>query len=82
MKHVGVRELRDNATRYLSAGEPLAVERHGKLIGFYLPAEASGDEELRESLERLEKAVERVRTESGTHEDELGNAFDLNRPVS
>ena len=82
MKHVGVRELRDNATRYLSAGEALAVERHGKLIGFYLPAEASGDEEVREALERLEKAVERVRTESGIAEDELGDALDLNRPAS
>lgn len=82
MKHVGVREFRDNATRYLSAGEALAVERHGKLIGLYLPVEASGDVEFRQALQRLEKAVERASTGSGVSEEELGEALDLNSPAT
>jgi hypothetical protein len=30
---VGVREFRDHASRYLSADEPLAVRRHGRVLG-------------------------------------------------
>jgi len=32
MEHVGVRDFRDRATRYLKGGDPLAIERHGEVI--------------------------------------------------
>jgi hypothetical protein len=48
MKDVGVREFRDHASRYLSGDEPLAVRRHGRILGFYVPVRQKSDtEELR-----------------------------------
>ncbi len=84
MKHVGVREFRDRATGYLKGSEPLAVERHGRLIGFYVPVESGEpdrDVRLGEALEKLEEAVSRAREEGGMSEDELAEYFDLSKPT-
>lgn len=83
MKHVGVREFRDRATGYLKSAEPLAVERHGRLIGFYIPVEPergiSDEEEFREALGRLDETVRHVLEESSMSEEELADAFDLGK---
>lgn len=83
MKHVGVREFRDRATGYFKSAEPLAVERHGRLIGFYIPVEPergiSEEEEFREALGRLDETVRQVLEESGMSEEELAAVFDLSQ---
>lgn len=81
MKRVGIREFRDRASRYLAGGEVLAVERHGKPIGFYIPLRPGTDDEIRVARERLDRAVEQVRAETGLTEDELADMFDLSRPL-
>ncbi len=83
MRHVGIREFRDRATRYLADGEILAVERHGKLVGFYIPVEVgSEEEEARLALERLNRAVEKALEESASDEETLSRSLDLNKPAS
>ena len=83
MKHVGVREFRDRATGYFRGSEPIAVERHGRLIGFYIPVEPRRDErdaaDLEAALARLDASVKRVLDESGMTEDELADYFYLSR---
>ena len=81
VRHVGVREFRDRATGLLREAEPIAVERHGKVIGFYIPVESKkgNDEELKEALARLDASVKRVLEETGMTEDELAGYFDLSR---
>jgi len=81
VRHVGVREFRDRATGLLREAEPIAVERHGKVIGFYIPVESKkgNDEELKEALARLDASVKRVLEETGMTEDELAGYFDLPR---
>jgi len=83
VRHVGVREFRDRATGLLKEAEPIAVERHGRVIGFYIPVESKkGDEEeLREALARLDASVKRVLEETGMTEDELAEYFDLSKPA-
>lgn len=81
MKHVGVREFRDHATRYLSGDEVLAVERHGQPLGFYIPTGKSHHENFGEALARLERAVQQVITETGMSEDELARVLDLQEPI-
>ena len=83
MRHVGVREFRDRATGLLREAEPIAVERHGKVIGFYIPVESKRreEEELKEGLARLDASVKRVLEETGMTEDELGDYFDPSRPA-
>jgi PHD/YefM family antitoxin component YafN of YafNO toxin-antitoxin module len=81
MKRVGVREFRDRATRYFKETEPIAVERHGRLIGFYIPVESKkkDEAELKEALARLDASVKRVLEETGMTEDELADYFGLSK---
>lgn len=39
LKNVGVQDFQDHATIYLSGSDPVAVSRHGQVIGFYIPVE-------------------------------------------
>jgi antitoxin (DNA-binding transcriptional repressor) of toxin-antitoxin stability system len=79
MKNIGVREFRDHATKYLAGPEPVAVNRHGKVIGFYIPLRRDEDE-VRQAVAQLGKAVEQVIDETGVSEDELTGLFDTRRP--
>jgi hypothetical protein len=38
VKTATVREFRDRATSFLKQEEPIIVTRHGKIVGFFLPA--------------------------------------------
>jgi len=80
MRHVGVREFRDKATTYLSGDEVLSVEKHGKPIGFYVPAPKVNPDEMRESLARFNAAVKRLLDESGMTQAELADFLDLKKP--
>jgi hypothetical protein len=80
MKNVGVREFRDHATKYLAGPEPVAVNRHGRVIGFYIPLERDEDE-VRHAIAKLGETVEQVLSETGMTEDELAGLFDMRRPL-
>jgi hypothetical protein len=70
LKEVGVREFRDHATKYLSGSETVAVSKHGRIIGFYLPLERNEDE-VHGAIDDLSKAVSQVLQETGMNEEEL-----------
>lgn len=80
MKSVGIREFRDKASHYLASPEVLAVKRHGKLVGFYIPVKESEDEEVQRAMEHLGRTVEAVVAQSGWDEETLSRALDLSRP--
>jgi len=42
VKSIGIREFRDNATKLLAGGEGLRIERHGHLVGYFVPAQTQG----------------------------------------
>lgn len=79
LKDVGVREFRDHATSYLSGSAPIAVRKHGRVIGFYIPVKRD-EEEVRRALDKLGETVERILEETGMTEEELATLFDLRRP--
>jgi hypothetical protein len=78
MKSVGVREFRDRATTYLSGPEPVAISKHGHVIGFYIPVERDEDD-VRLAVAHLGETVERVLQEAGLGEEELAGLLDLRR---
>ena len=78
LKNVGVREFRDHATKYLSGSDPVAVSKHGRVIGFYVPLERDEDEVAR-AVAKLGETVGHVLEDSGLTEDELVDLFDLRR---
>lgn len=58
-KRIGVREFRDRATRLIASGEVLAVERHGSLVGYFVPVAKHADGD------HIEDAIGRLRDEAG-----------------
>lgn len=76
LKNIGVRDFRDHATTYLSGPDPVAVSKHGRVIGFYIPVERD-DGEVARAIARLSESVGRVVSESGLSEDELADELDL-----
>jgi antitoxin (DNA-binding transcriptional repressor) of toxin-antitoxin stability system len=74
MKHIGVREFRDHATKYLASAEPVAIERHGKVIGFYFPVKPDKDE-ARRALTRLDTTIDEILGRTGMTETELAEAL-------
>lgn len=79
MKSVGIREFRDKASQYLASSEVVAVKRHGKLVGFYIPVAQSEETEIEEALQRLNQTVEAAMAESGMDEVTLAQALDLSQ---
>ena len=75
-KNVGVREFRDHATSYLSGSEPVAVSKHGRVIGFYVPL-ARDENDVARAIARLGETVGQVLADSGMSEDELAALVDL-----
>jgi Cys-tRNA synthase (O-phospho-L-seryl-tRNA:Cys-tRNA synthase) len=81
MKRVGIREFREHASQYLAGDEVVAVERHGKALGFYLPVPHSKTEDAQQSLIALRDAVAHALSTTGLSEDALADLFDLRRPL-
>ena len=79
MKSVGIREFRDKASQYLASKEVVAVKRHGKLVGFYIPVEQSDEIEIQKALQRLSQTVETAMAESGIDEAALADALNLSQ---
>jgi hypothetical protein len=79
MKSVGIREFRDKATQYLASKEVVAVKRHGKLVGFYIPVEQSDETEIQQALQNLSQTVEIAMAESGMDEVAISTALDLSQ---
>jgi hypothetical protein len=77
MIRVGIREFRDKASHYLSSKEVVAVKRHDKLVGFYIPVSQSDEREIEQALQRLSMTVEKALAESGMDEAALSRALDL-----
>jgi hypothetical protein len=60
MKSVGVREFRANASTYLSGTEPIAVNRHGRVIGFYIPLERDDNDDLQRAVAKLPETLQKA----------------------
>lgn len=71
MRHVGIREFKNQATSLMSSGETLVIERHGKPIGFFVPVAATDRRAGRAALGRLGRVVEDLIAETGVDEEDL-----------
>lgn len=70
---VGVREFREQITRFLESDSPVAVTRRGETLGIYVPTPRKSRQvetsELRDAADRLAAAL------SDTDEDEIVAEF-------
>jgi hypothetical protein len=76
---VGAREFRESLAEYLDSPVPIAVTRHGRTVGYYVPARRKID---KQQVQALTKAVDRLTSlmdELGIDEDEIVREFDALR---
>ena len=78
-QHIGVREFRDKASHYLGQGEALAIERHGEVIGYYIPVKRRDPEAAKKRLEQFEAALGDFLDKTGLSEDELADSLVISR---
>lgn len=77
---IGSREFREQFATYLESKVPVAIQRHGQTIGYYIPTPPKRNNEaevkaLREATEQLDALV----ANWGVSEDELAAEFDALR---
>jgi len=76
---VGMREFREQLAQYLESEVPIAVTKHGRTVGLYIPVRHRPAEEdlvaLREAGRRLDEWMAR----QGVTEDELVTEFKAQR---
>jgi len=79
VKHVGVRELRGDLAEKLKGSEPIIIERHGQVLGIYLPVQPVDRAKAAEALEQFHAVIERILRESDITREELADAFMFER---
>jgi len=79
VKHVGVRELRGDLAEKLKGSEPIIIERHGQVLGIYVPVQQVDRAKAAEALEQFHAAIERLLRESDITREELAEAFMFER---
>ncbi|MEM7737595.1 MAG: hypothetical protein AAF267_17580 [Deinococcota bacterium] len=76
--HIGVREFRDRASHYLSKGDALAIEKHGEVIGYYIPVQRD-DAARKQALIAFEEKLAIFLEETGLSEEELAESLTIKR---
>ncbi len=81
MKTATVRQFRDRATSLFKQEEPVIVTRHGKIVGFYLPAlgEALPLEIKRDLFSTLTDEIRATMKSRGLTEDAILADFEKAR---
>ncbi len=79
VKHVGVRELRGDLAEKLKGSEPIIIERHGQVLGIYVPVQQVDRAKVAEALEQFHAIIERVLRESDITREELVDTFMFER---
>lgn len=67
---IGVREFRNNISKYLSA-ETLAVTHHGRTVGYYIPVHSDPEEEDFAALMEAARKMSAILLKHHLTEDDL-----------
>lgn len=83
MKTATVRQFRDRATSFFKQEEPIIVTRHGKIIGFFLPAvgEALPLEIKKDLFSTLTDEIRATMKDRGLTEDAILADFEKTRKI-
>lgn len=68
---VGVREFREKLADYLEGGQALAITRHGRTLGYFIPARKQDHRAKLEALRAVAKDLDAMIASWGASEEEL-----------
>ena len=76
---VGVRQFRDELGSYLESDKPVAVTKHGRTVGFYIPVRRVAQAEDLAAFREAGKTLHALMAEQGISEDAVVEDFKLMR---
>ncbi|MDO8689966.1 MAG: type II toxin-antitoxin system Phd/YefM family antitoxin [Dehalococcoidia bacterium] len=79
LTRVGVREFRQDLAGYLESASPVAITRHGRTVGYYVPASPQVDEQEVLALKHAVEQLEALLAERGISEEEVVREFRARR---
>jgi len=68
---VGMREFREKLAGFLESGSPLAIMRHGRTLGYYIPAQKRSRRSELAAMRAAAKQMDEMIASWGASEDEL-----------
>jgi hypothetical protein len=72
---VGIREFREKLSAYLESRTPIAITRHGEIIGFFLPSPRKRTEREWAEFDRAAARLDQIIAETGLSEEEIVEDF-------
>ncbi len=72
---VGMREFREQLAQYLESDVPIAVTKHGRTVGFYIPLRNRPAAEDLAALREAGRRLDEWMAKAGVTEDELVTEF-------
>jgi len=79
---VGIREFREQLGSYLESTQPVAITKHGRTVGFYIPVHRAPELEEREALREAGRRLDAWMAEKKVSEDELVEDFERSRKTN
>lgn len=76
---VGMREFREQLAQYLESEVPIAVTKHGRTVGLYIPVRHKPAEEDLAALWEAGRRLDEWLARQGVTEDELVTEFKARR---
>lgn len=83
LRTIGIREFRQDIAQVVDAAEPVALTRHGRTVGYFIPA--TDPEQTKADLTTFLESARKVQTlvkKLGLSEEELLNDFRRERSGS
>jgi prevent-host-death family protein len=76
---VGIRQFREQLGDYLESDEPVAITKHGRTVGFYIPVHRAPELEQREALREAGRRLDAWMSEQKVSEEDLVVEFERSR---
>jgi PHD/YefM family antitoxin component YafN of YafNO toxin-antitoxin module len=74
MLRVSIREFRADLAKHISSSTPVAVTRHGKTVGYFIPTRGEIEADLA-ALRKASEVLDELLEVRGLDEDEVVSAF-------
>jgi len=76
---VGIRQFREQLGDYLESAKPVAITKHGRTVGFYIPVHRAPELEEREALREAGRRLDAWMAEQKVSDDDLVADFERSR---
>ncbi len=76
---VGIRQFREQLGDYLESAKPVAITKHGRTVGFYIPVHRAPELEEREALREAGRRLDAWMAEQKVSDEDLVADFERSR---